>query len=188
MSFLAHGVQLHFLFSCNYMSQWILYYFWISSHLKQPQCEILAFSKISIRIQSKVIFLPRLLPLLSCLSIRGSIQSVTELGPCSPGCSFAWSIKPLVVFPNVFTHKGLVWRLKIHLDIIARVIKEVITKMLLEERQHDSALKKQFIYFFSKQIWHVSMINLTFTQHSNEGGPLFIIDKLLQSVEEWLHI
>lgn len=59
--------------------------------------------------------------------------------------------------------------------------------MLLEKRQHDSALEKQFTSsFFQRHIWHVSMINLTFTQHSNEEGPLFIIDKLLQPRREMI--
>lgn len=83
MSFLAHGVHLYTLFPYTYMVQWILYYFWISSYLKQPLCEILAFSSyLAMMIQSKVIFLPRFLSLLSHLFIRGSIQSVIELGQC----------------------------------------------------------------------------------------------------------
>lgn len=140
----------------------------------------LSFFKISIRIQSKVIFLPRFFPLLSCLSIRGSIQSVVELGQRLLGCPLAGSIKSLALLANVFAHKGLVWRLKTHLDIITWAIKEVITKMLLEERQHGSSSESNlFTFFLKKHSWHVSMINLTFTQHSNEGEPLFIIDKLL---------
>ena len=85
MNFLEHSYIVHpyTLFTYSYMVQWIWYYFWIFSHLKQPLSEILAFSRyLAIWIQSKVIFLPRILPLLSHLFIRGSIQSVIELGQC----------------------------------------------------------------------------------------------------------
>lgn len=42
------------------------------------------------------------------------------------------------------------------------------------------------VLFLKKQIWQGSMINLTFSQHSNEGKSLFLIDRLLQSSREMI--
>ena len=173
MSFLTHGYTLS---PCSYIMQWILYYFWISSHLKQPVCEILAFSRYrAIRIQSKVIFLPRFLPLLSHLFIRGSIQSITEIGQCLglPPC-MEYEITGHL-FQCICTQR-LGIKVKNPYWYYHLGNQRSNYKMLLEDRQHDSVLEKQFICLFikkKKHIWHGSMINLTFTQHSNEGGPLY---------------
>lgn len=145
MSYLAHGYTLS---PYSYMMQWILYYFWISSHLKQLICEILASSRYhAIRIQSKVIFLPRFLPLLSHLFIRGSIQSVTETGQCLgfPPCMECEIIGHF--FQCICTQR-LGIKVKNPCWYYHSGSQRSNYKMLLEDRQHDSALEKQFICLF----------------------------------------
>lgn len=76
---------------------------------------------------------------------------------------------------STVAHKGLMERLRS--IFITWVIKEVIKKTTAGRETVWITLRKDFYlfaFFLWKQIWQESMINLTFTQHCNEGRPLLI--------------